>query len=377
MVTLTIEKAQAVGYSNHPYDALLNEYEPWTSTAEIVEIFDSMETSLRSLIERIDRKPQVDDSFLHQSFPLDDQRTFAARVLDDLGYDRTRSRIDETAHPFTTTLGAHDVRITGRFRSEYLGTGLFGLIHEFGHALYELGFAEEIQGNILASGTSLGIHESQSRTWENVVARSVPFWERFLPVAKEFFPSQLSGVTLEQFTKAINKVSAGPIRIDADEVSYGMHIILRFRIERELIEGILKPADVPEAWQELSRKLLGIVPRSNAEGALQDIHWSMGGIGYFPTYALGNLYGAQMYAIMEKELPNLDQAVRGGDFFPLREWLNQNIHRHGASKSAGELCREISGEGLDSRFFPRLSGKKVLQGLCSFLNDNGMEYILS
>ena len=257
LVALTIEKANAVGYSNHPYDALLDEYEPWASTVEIAEIFDGMEESLRSLIERIGDKPQVDDSFLHQSFDIEDQRSFAARVLDDLGYDRTRGRIDETAHPFTTTLGAQDVRITGRFRNEYLGTGLFGLIHEFGHALYELGFAEEIQGNLLATGTSLGIHESQSRLWENVVARSVPFWERYLPVAKEFFPSQLGEVGLEQFTKAVNKVSAGPIRIDADEVSYGMHIILRFRLELALVEGTLKPAEVP-------RSLAGAFKRSSS-----------------------------------------------------------------------------------------------------------------
>jgi carboxypeptidase Taq len=351
LLGLVVEKAEAVGYADHPYDALIDEFEPWMTTAKIDKVFTPLEESLTRLAARIAEAPQVDDSFLHRQYPLDAQRQFARRVVSDLGYDFERGRIDETAHPFTTTLGGDDVRITGRFRENYLGTGLFGLIHEFGHALYEQGFDQHIKGNILAAGTSLGIHESQSRTWENAVARGLPFWEHYLPVAKEYFPSQLDGISLETFFKGINRVAPGMIRIDADEVTYGLHVILRFRLELALVSGNLTVADLPAAWREMSGKLLGIEPVRGSEAELQDIHWSMGALGYFPTYALGNLYGAQFFHSMEEEIPGMDDRIREGEFAPLRSWLNRQIHRHGVARSADELCLSVSGEDLKADYF--------------------------
>ena len=351
LLKLVVEKAEAVGYTDHPYDALIDEFEPWMTTAKVDKVFTPLENSLTLLAARIAEAPQVDDSFLHQQFQPDSQRRFARRVVTDLGYDFERGRIDETAHPFTTTLGGDDVRITGRFRENYLGTGLFGLIHEFGHALYEQGFDPSIQGNILATGTSLGIHESQSRTWENAVARGLPFWEHYLPVAKDCFPGQLGGIGLQEFFKGINRVAPGMIRIDADEVTYGLHIILRFRLELSLVSGNLTVADLPDAWRELSGKLLGVQPERGSEAELQDIHWSMGAFGYFPTYALGNLYGAQFFQSMRNEIPGMEDYIREGDFAPLRGWLNRQIHRHGAARSADELCLSVSGEELKADYF--------------------------
>ena len=358
ILALVVEKAQAVGYENHPYDALLDEYEPWMTTAELTRVFSGLESSLRDLVRQIAQRPQVDDAFLQQSFSLEKQRNFSRRIVKDLGFDFTKGRIDETAHPFTTTLGARDVRITGRFREDFFGTGLFGLIHETGHALYEQGFDEDIQGNILATGTSLGIHESQSRTWENMVGRSRAFWNRYLPLAGEYFPSQFNDIGLEQFYRGINKVSPTHIRIDADEVTYTLHIILRFRLELAMVSGDLKVADLPGAWRETSRDLLGIEPATSAEGELQDIHWSMGAIGYFPTYALGNLYGAQFWTAFEKAAGDPYEDIRNGDFSALRTWLKNSIYRHGASKTAGELCRDVSGEALNAGHLQRYLERK-------------------
>ena len=350
VLSLVVEKAQAVGYEEHPYDALLDEYEPWMTTSEVSRVFSGLESSLRDLASRIAERPQVDDAFLHQSFSLEKQREFARSMVTDLGFDFRRGRIDETAHPFTTTLGARDVRITGRFREDFFSTGLFGLIHETGHALYEQGFDDEILGNILATGTSLGIHESQSRTWENMLGRSRAFWEHALPMAREYFPSQFGDVRLDQFYRGINKVSPTNIRIDADEVTYGLHIILRFRLELAMVAGDMKVEDLPGAWREVSRDLLGTEPQTSAEGELQDIHWSMGAFGYFPTYALGNLYGAQFWHAFEKAAGNTDTIIRNGNFAVVRNWFRNSIHRYGASKTAGELCRDVSGEALKADY---------------------------
>lgn len=351
LIDLTRQKAEAIGYTEQPYDALLDEFEPWMSTVEVDRVFRDLEADLSELAAEIAARPQVDDSFLRRSFPVEKQREFSRRVVTELGYDFDRGRIDETAHPFTTTLGAHDVRITGRFREDYLGTGLFGLIHEFGHALYEQSFDERITGNILATGTSLGIHESQSRTWENAVARSRSFWERYLPMAAEYFPAQLGGIELERFYRGVNRVEPTVIRIDADEVTYSLHIILRFRLELSLLSGDLSLDDLPGAWRDLSEKLIGIRPERSTEAELQDIHWSMGAMGYFPTYALGNLYGAQFQAAMERELGDPAVLIREGNFAAIRGWLGEKIHRFGARKSAVQLCNEVSGEKLNADYF--------------------------
>jgi carboxypeptidase Taq len=256
-----------------------------------------------------------------------------------------------SAHPFTTTLGSDDVRITTRFQEDFFGTGLFGIIHECGHALYEQGVAEEIRGTATGDGTSLGIHESQSRFWENVIGRSPEFWQRYYPDLKKIFPQQLDDISADEFFRAINIVEPSLIRVEADEVTYGLHIILRFRLEQELMNNGLKVPDLPEAWNAGMQELLGIRPDKDANGVLQDIHWSAGLIGYFPTYALGNLYSGMFTRAMEADLPEMRQHVASGDFAPILGWLRERIHRHGAAKSAEELATDITGGTLDAQPF--------------------------
>ncbi len=351
LVELTIRKAQCIGFVGHPYDALIDEFEPWTTTAEVRSIFAGLENRLGGLVARIGAAERIDDGFLSADFPVDKQAAFSKLLLEGMGYDPKRGRLDESAHPFTTTLGRDDVRITARYNSRYVKTGIFSVIHEAGHALYELGFSEAIRGSLLATGTSLGIHESQSRLWENIIGRSEPFWRHYLPLLAELFPSQLKGVSLERFYRAVNRVEPSLIRIEADEVTYSLHIILRFDLETRLVSGQLDVEDLPEAWNRRTQELFGILPDSDAAGVLQDIHWSMGSFGYFPTYALGNLYGAQFAAAMREAIPNLDGAIARGDLRVILDWLRREIHVHGASLTAAELCKRVTGQGLSPDFF--------------------------
>ena len=348
---LTRELVSCLGYDDHPYDPLLDQYEPWMRTRELKTVFDGLQPRLREIVEKIAGRPQVDDGFLELSFPVSGQERFGREVLAALGYEPDRGRLDISAHPFTTSLGSDDVRITTRYNEKYFKTGLFGIIHECGHALYELGFSDDIRGTILADGASLGIHESQSRTWENTIGRSMSFWEHFYPALARSFPAQLDGISLEMFYRAVNKVEPSLIRVEADEVTYGMHVILRFNLETALLEGGLSVADLPAAWNDGMESLLGIRPGNDAEGVLQDIHWSMGSIGYFPTYALGNLYGAQFAVAMRRAIPDLDARIEQGEFSVVLEWLRRNIHAPGRIFTADELCRKITGSSLDPNFF--------------------------
>jgi len=351
IVDLNREKAEHLGYAEHPYDPLLDDFEPWTTTAEVSQVFDNLKERLVPLVERITSRPQVDDSFLHRKYPADQQQELSRRVLEVLGYDRSRGRLDRSAHPFTISLGPDDVRITSRFNESFLNAGLFGTIHEAGHALYELGMGEQFKGTMLAECASLGTHESQSRTWENIVGRSKAFWRFFLPSAREVFPEQLGDVGLEEFYRGINKVERSTNRVESDEVTYALHIILRFNLELGLVTGKLSVDDIPEAWNEGSRELLGVVPANDGEGCLQDIHWAMGAIGYFPTYALGNLYGAQFWRALQKDKPQVAEEIQAGELGGIRAWLGEHIHQHGRSKTAGELVRDVTGEALDPSYF--------------------------
>lgn len=347
LVSLNREMADHLGHDGERYDALLDQFEPYATTSEVARVFAQLRAGLVDLVQRIVEQPQVDDAVLTQPFAIDGQTEFSRQLMLALGYDLERGRLDISAHPFTTTLGGNDVRITTRYNETMLASSLFGTIHETGHALYELGVAEELRGTLLAEGTSLGIHESQSRMWENMIGRSRPFWEHWLPKLTALFPSQLDGVALDGFYRAINKVEPSFIRVEADEVTYSLHIILRFELEQDLIEGRLDPADAPAAWREKSRELLGIVPDTDATGVLQDVHWSMGAFGYFPTYALGNLYAAQFLSVMERDMPEMWEEVRRGDTAGILAWLRERIHRHGKARTAGELVQSIAGGPLD------------------------------
>ncbi len=346
IVSLVREKAELWGYDDHPYDPLLDEFEPGMKTAEVQRNFDSLEDSLRSLLDRIKGATQVDDAFLRRDFAVASQEQFSREILSALGFDSSRGRLDVSTHPFTTTLGFDDVRITTRYNPHLFQTAIFGTIHEAGHALYEMGFEESLRGSLLAEGTSLGIHESQSRFWENVVGRSRAFCRRYFPRLKELFPGALDSVDQDAFFRGVNKVAPSLIRVEADEVTYGLHIILRFRLEIELITRRLEVADLPGAWRQLSQELLGIAPERDSDGVLQDIHWSMGAFGYFPTYALGNLYAAQFFTAMQTDLPSFEGLVEAGNFQPILQWLRSNIHRHGGAKLPSELLRDIVGAGL-------------------------------
>ncbi|WP_455382280.1 carboxypeptidase M32 [Salinispira pacifica] len=358
IVDLTIEVADRLGYDEDRYDALLDAYEPWMRTAKVKEVFDGLQKELVPLVDAIKGSPQVADRFLMTDFPVSLQDRFGRFVLERMEWDFGSGRLDLSTHPFTSTLGANDVRLTTRYDPHNFKSGLFSTIHEAGHGLYELGFADELKGTSLGNAVSLGVHESQSRTWENIVGRSLPFWKYFYPKLQDSFSSQLSDHDIESFYRAVNKVEPTHIRVDADEVTYSLHVILRFNLELRLVSQELSVKDLPEAWREESRRLLGIVPQTDALGVLQDIHWSMGSIGYFPTYALGNLYGAQFTAKMRKDIPDLDGRLEKGELSAVLDWLRANIHRRGCSATAEELVSEVTGEELTSEYFVRYLKEK-------------------
>jgi carboxypeptidase Taq len=309
-------------------------------------------------VRKIAQAPQVNAPFLAADYPVDKQETFGRIVLGAMGFDPNRGRLDVSAHPFTTTLGGDDVRLTTRYGTRDFPSSLFSIIHEAGHGMYELGFDEGLKGNLLATGTSLGIHESQSRLWENIVGRSLPFWEHFFPILRTVFFENLSSASAFEFFRAVNRVEPSLIRTEADEVTYNLHIILRFNLELMLVSGDCEVADLPGLWREGMRELLGITPDSDAAGVLQDIHWATGLFGYFPTYTLGNLYGAEFYSFFAQEVPDADARIRAGDFSGLSAWLKERIHRFGAAYTADELVKKLSGKSLDPSFFISYIEKK-------------------
>ena len=351
LIDLQLRTADAFGWEDNPYDALLDGYEPGMKTADVDRVFTALKADLVPLVKKIAESRQVDNSFLTKHYPADLQEKFGRFVLEKLNYPMDRGRLDVTAHPFTTELGSDDIRITTRYLENFFNSSLYSIVHEAGHGLYELGMGEGIRGNILATGTSLGIHESQSRTWENLVGRSREFWQFFLPHMKEVFPENLKGVDVDAMWKAVNKVEPSFIRVEADEVTYSLHVMLRFELEKQLINKKLAVKDIPEAWNEGMREMLGIVPPNDTEGCLQDVHWSFGLFGYFPTYALGNLYGSQLWNAMMKDLPDTPERMAAGDFSGILTWLRSNIHQHGSAKTADELALDITGEKLNASHF--------------------------
>lgn len=358
IVELKREVADRVGWSTEPYDALMDEFEPGARASEVAALFESIKPHLVRLVQAIagaSRRPKL--ALLECPFEAGALGQFCRQVATAFGYDFEAGRLDESAHPFCTGFSPRDVRITTRYTEKLVTNPIFSVMHEVGHALYEQGFDIRHAHTPMAAAASLGIHESQSRLWENIIGRSRPFWERYLPALKACVPA-LNGVTLDDWHLAVNNVRPSFIRVDADEVTYNLHVMLRFDLERRLIRGELTVRDVPDAWNGDMRELLGIVPPTAADGCLQDIHWSMGAIGYFPTYALGNLYAAQFAAAARAALPRLDEDVRRGEFRPLREWLRENIHQHGQSYRAGELVKRITGRELSPAAFVEMLREK-------------------
>ncbi len=347
IVALKREEAQAVGCKGVPYDALLDEYEPGADTAEITRVFAALRQELAPLVQAIassGRKAPRD--ILDREYPVERQQALGRKAAAAIGFDFDAGRLDVTTHPFCSGVGPGDCRITTRYNPRFFSESFFGVLHESGHAIYEQGLPAEHHGTPRGSYASLGIHESQSRLWENQVGRGRAFWDHFFPKAQATFPEALRDVKPDDFYFAINDVRPSFIRVEADEATYNMHIILRFELEQGLVSGDLKPADVPAAWAEKFRQSFGLTPPTDREGCLQDIHWSFGGIGYFPTYTLGNLYSAQFMEAARRDLGDLDADFRLGEFGRLKGWLNEKIHREGRRWRAAPLCEKVTGRPL-------------------------------
>jgi carboxypeptidase Taq len=350
LVGLLRQKADAIGYTESRYDALLDEYEPGASARSITELFAKLRADLVPLLQAIMATGKTAPrDVLQRSYPVDRQRLFSESAAAAVGFDFDAGRLDETTHPFCAGIGPGDCRIATRYNDHHFNEAFFGTLHEAGHGLYEQGLPPEHMGTPLGTFCSLGMHESQSRLWENQVGRSRPFWEHFFPRVKQLFPTTLRDVSLDAWLWAINDVQPSHIRVEADEATYNLHIILRFELEQALISGDLSVADVPGAWNEKFTHLLGLPVPDDARGCLQDVHWSMGGLGYFPTYTLGNLLAAQLMAAARRELGGLDEDFRRGAFGRLKGWLNERIHKPGMRWRAAELCRRVTGEPLDHR----------------------------
>jgi len=366
MVSLLREKADLLGYEGSPYNALLGEYERGMTAEELKTIFGDLAPRQGALVDRIvNASQQPDLAWLDQEWDPDTQWDISMDVLRDIGYDFDAGRQDRSVHPFTINFDTKDVRVTTRIHPKELFSGLTGSIHEGGHALYEQGFLDKDRRTVLGQAISLGIHESQSRMWENMIGRSQPFWNRYASRLQVAYPGQLDEQGPEDFYRAINHVAPTFIRVEADECTYNLHVIIRFEIELALIEGNLTVAEVPEAWNAKMKQYLGLDVTDDANGCLQDIHWSHGSMGYFPTYALGNLYAAQLFETIESAIPELWLQVEAGDFAPLLGWLRTNVHEVGRRQTAVELIESVTGKAPSADAFMRyLEGKYLpLYGL--------------
>jgi len=342
LLDLAREKADLWGYQGEPYDALLENYERATSTAAVAALFDTLKPELRHIAgAAVEKSKTASPALPPGPYPIGAQKEFNARIAESLGFDFSKGRIDTTTHPFCATLGPVDVRLTTRYDEEDFTSSLFGVLHETGHGLYEQGLPDADFGLPSGESVSLGIHESQSRLWENHVGRSDALWERWYPAACGCFP-QLTGYPLEKFLTFIRRAAFSPIRVEADEATYDLHILLRFDLERRMLRGELQVEDVPAAWNESFRDLFGFTPPDDRNGCLQDIHWSMGGLGYFATYSLGNLNAAQLF-----RSANLDPDVAAGcakaDYTALLQWMRNNIHAHGATLDPADLMQQATG----------------------------------
>lgn len=327
-----------------PYDVLLDDYERGMPTSEVRTLFASLKDAIVPLIAAVaERRDSVDDSCLHGQFPIEQQRAFCLSILGRFGYTEREWRFDPTTHPFATNTSLGDIRLTTRYYEDYLAPSLFGSMHECGHGLYEHGVSPTLERTPLCRGVSLGIHESQSRLWENLVGRSRAAWTCFYPELQQAFPSQFAGVTLESFYRAINKVQPGLIRVEADELTYGLHVVLRFELEQEMVSGAIRLEDLPEAWDTRMKSYLGIDVPDAARGVLQDVHWSLGYIGYFPTYAIGSIVSAQIWERAVQTLPDLSEQFARGEFQPLREWLREHVHQHGRKFTPKETLKRAAG----------------------------------
>lgn len=359
LVTIARQQANYLGFEDEPYDALLDVYEPGAKTTRIRQLFNNSKRTLRPLYRTIrQRNNQVNDGFLHQNYDIAGQRAFARYLAEVVGYDFDRGHLASAVHPFSTSLSRDDVRITTRYIPDFINPAIFATLHEAGHAIYVQNVDQELTRTPLAKETSAALDESQSRMIENIVGRSLGFWLAHLPRLKELFPSQLDGISAQDFFRAINRVKPGLIRVDADELTYNLHIFLRFELELALVNGDLQIGDLPAAWNDKMAEYLGITPPNDTQGCLQDIHWPMVGFGYFPSYALGNLYAAQLYESALDQNPSIREELARGEIGLLMQWLKENVHRHGRKYPPEEIIQMATGSGLSERAFVRYAESK-------------------
>ncbi|HUP27695.1 MAG TPA: carboxypeptidase M32 [Chloroflexia bacterium] len=342
---LTREAANAYGYEDRPYDAFLGIVEPGITTAQLETIFSELKEAIVPMVREVAaRQDKTDDSCLHQPFDEHKQMDISLKIAQQYGYDLNRGRLDKSPHPFATSFGVGDVRITTRVYPNFLNACLFATLHESGHAMYEQGISPALSRTPLGQGASGGVHESQSRLWENLVGRSRPFQNYLFPRLQETFPEQLGNVDIEAFYRAVNKVHPSLIRVEADEVTYNLHILLRFELENEMLEDRVDISKMDQIWRERIERYLGIVPEDDAVGVLQDIHWSSAGMYIFPSYTLGNVIGAQLFKQARKDMPDLNEQISRGEFADLLGWLRTNVYQHGRKFTPNELVQRITGQ---------------------------------
>ncbi len=352
IVKMKREEAQLIGYNEHPYNALLDEYEPGATVSSIRSLFAELRQELVPFLQNIvqsKRKPNTE--ILTRNYPVQQQELFGKQAAEKIGFDFNSGRLDVTTHPFCSGITPGDCRITTRYNPKFFNEAFFGILHEAGHGIYEQNLPSDHFGLPAGSAISLGIHESQSRLWENQIGRSLPFWQYFFPLAQTAFPEALGDVSLTDWLFAINEVKPSLIRVEADEVTYNLHIILRFELEVAILGQELNVKDIPGIWNEKMKEFFGLTPPSNQLGCLQDIHWSMGGLGYFPTYTLGNLFAAQFMNQFKLENITCEQQWQQGDFASLKKWLVDKIHRFGQQYRSSELCQQITGKDLSHKPF--------------------------
>ncbi|MNI19609.1 putative metalloprotease YpwA [compost metagenome] len=351
IVATNIRFIELWGYEGNKYNTLLDMYEPGMTVEKLDEVFSELRKKLVPLLQAIQASThQPDRSFLDQNYDKEKQKQFSLFILEQMHYDFAAGRLDETAHPFATGLNPGDVRITTRYILNEVTAALFGTIHEGGHALYEQNISEELIGTNLCTGTSMGIHESQSRFWENVIGRSKAFWNRYYTDLQARFPEQLDQVDVEAFYHAINHIEPSLIRVEADELTYNLHIMIRYEIEKGLINGTIQVVDLPEVWNAKYQEYLGVTPTTDADGVLQDVHWAGGAFGYFPSYSLGNMYAAQFTNTLRKELPGFDELIAAGNLEPIKAYLIDKIYKHGKLLTPDEIILQVTGEELNPEY---------------------------
>lgn len=360
LIQLKKQEAEILGYNDHPYNALLNEFEKGATVSLLDQTFTGLLPTLKELADRIANKLQVEDGFLRQEFPKQVQWDWGMALIKSLGFDFEAGRQDISEHPFSISFNKNDVRVTTRVDEKDFGNMTWSCIHETGHALYEQGLPEEEYGLPLGEACSYSIHESQSRLWENNVGRSRMFWKHYYPKLQKHFPAQFGTISLDQFYKGINKVEPSLVRTEADEINYHFHVYIRYELEKQLLTNNLETKDIPAYWNSQYKRYLGVDVPDDKKGCLQDVHWSHGSFGYFPTYSLGSFYAAQFFDIAKGELPGLENEIEQGNTQNLLNWLREKVHKKGRFHTSEELCKEISGKGLDvSHFLNYLLDKYV------------------